>query len=258
MLTLYFSGTGNSAYVARLFAAEMGGACHSVEDRADFSALLSAADSVAFVYPVYASRVPRILREFVEARRAELHGKGLVILCTQMGFSGDGARCFTDMLDRKSFRVLYAEHINMPNNINNFRVFPRTGDRRSARLISAARRRVGRICQNIRAGKVKKRGFNAFSRLLGLMQGAFALKIERLAADSVQIGGECTGCSLCVRRCPMRNLSLENGKAAAHGNCTECYRCINLCPEKAIRIYFQKKVQWQYRGVAQGQGGAPL
>ena len=80
----------------------------------DFSALLSATDTVAFVYPIYASRVPRIMWEFIAAHRAQLHGKKLVILCTQMGFSGDGARCFTDLLDKGSYQVLYAEHIMMP------------------------------------------------------------------------------------------------------------------------------------------------
>ena len=97
MLTLYFSGTGNSKYVAELFAADLGGDCFSIEETIDFSSLIAATDAVAFVYPVYASRVPRILREFVQRHKADLLEKHLVILATQMGFSGDGARCFTDM-----------------------------------------------------------------------------------------------------------------------------------------------------------------
>jgi ferredoxin len=71
----------------------------------------------------------------------------------------------------------------------------------------------------------------------------------------VYIGESCTGCGLCVKRCPMKNLTIKNGKAAAHGNCTECYRCINLCPERAVGIYFHKKVKWQYQGVAGKQNG---
>ena len=97
---MYFSGTGNSRYVAGLFAAEMGGVCLSIEGNADFGRLIQKADTVAFVYPIYVSRMPRILREFIIAYRAALHGKPLVILCTQMGFSGDGARSLTDLLDR--------------------------------------------------------------------------------------------------------------------------------------------------------------
>jgi ferredoxin len=254
MLTLYFSGTGNSKFVAELFTAEMGGECLSIEEDVDFSALLTAADAVAFVYPIYASRPPRIFREFIQEHRSGLLNKDLIILCTQMGFSGDGARSLTDLLDRNTHRVLYAEHLTMPNNINNLFVFPRTGEKRAIRLQKAARRKVRRIAENIRTGVVKKRGFSPLSRLLGLIQGAFVPLMDRMSIDSVHIGEECTGCGLCVRRCPMHNLSLEGGRAAAHGDCTECYRCINLCPERAVHIYFQKKVKWQYRGPAGAEG----
>ncbi|MBN1776968.1 MAG: EFR1 family ferrodoxin [Clostridiales bacterium] len=256
MLTLYFSGTGNSRYVAELFAEEMGCECLSIEEDADFGALIGAADAVAFVYPIYASRMPRILREFILAHKAALHGKKLVILCTQMGFSGDGARSLADLLDKGTYKVLYAEHLMMPNNINNCFIFPKTSDRRILRLKKAAQRRIRRVWENIKAGVVKKRGFNPFSRFLGLWQAAYLPLMDRVLKNAVHIDDDCTGCGLCVKNCPMRNLSLENGKAAAHGNCTKCYRCINSCPERAIAIYFRKKVHWQYHGVQDKRGNA--
>lgn len=249
MLVLYFSGTGNSKFVAERFAKEMESDCYSIEEDADFSGLLLAADGVALVYPIYASRVPRILREFIREHQTDLLHKDLVILVTQMGFSGDGARCLTDLLQQGTYRVRYAEHIMMPNNINNLAIFPRTSEKRTEKLARQAERIVARIAQDIRAGVVRKRGFHPGSRLLGLMQGGFAPRMERMALDTVRIGEECSGCGLCVKRCPMHNLIMEDGKVKALGNCTECYRCINLCPEKAIRIYIKKKVQWQYRGL---------
>lgn len=256
MLTLFFSGTGNSKFAAELFAAEMGGECLSIEADAGFSSLLMAADAVAFVYPVYASRPPRILREFILEHKSGLADKKLVILCTQMGFSGDGARCLTDLFDKNAYRVLYAEHLMMPNNINNLAIFPRTPEARVTKLKERAKNSVRRVARNIRVGVVKKRGFSLFSRLLGLLQGAFAPRIERMAMDAVTVGEECTGCGLCAERCPMRNLVMENGKAAAQGNCTGCYRCINLCPAKAIRIYMKKRVKWQYHGPMNGRDRA--
>jgi ferredoxin len=252
MLTLYFSGTGNSKFVAERFAAGMGGACRSIEETADFGALLRDAKAVAFVYPIYCSRVPRILREFVRTHTAALAGKKLVLLCTQMGFSGDGARCFTDLLPKRAVTVLYAEHITMPNNINNLWIFPQTSFRRIPELTKNAERTVVRICADVKAGRIRRRGFNPFSRFLGLLQGVWMPLMERMSDNAVTIGGECTGCGLCVDNCPMKNLSLINGKAAAHGNCTECYRCSNLCPARAIRIYFKGKVKWQFQGIKNG------
>ncbi len=249
MLTLYFSGTGNSKFVAERFALGMGGACHSIEEDADFSSLIRAADTVAFVYPIYLSRPPRIMSEFVAARRDDLQGKKLVILCTQMVFSGDGARCLTDHLPKDGCRVVYAEHIIMPNNVNNMWCFPHQSPAKVRKLACKARKKVDAICEDIKAGRVVRRGFHAVSRLLGLLQGGFSPNFERMMLNSVRIGGECNGCGLCVRRCPTHNLTLVNGKAAAGGSCTECYRCINLCPRRAIGIYFKGRVKWQYQGI---------
>lgn len=253
MVTLYFSGTGNSKFVAELFAAEMGCECHSIEEKADFGGLIQSADAVAFVYPIYGSRVPRIMREFVKAHTGELNGKKLVILCTQLMFSGDGARCFTDLLPKGTYTVAYAEHYNMPNNVNNFRVLHRTSERTVRRLVKKSRRKTARICADIRNGRIRKRGFNIVSRLFGLMQGMWMPMLEQGMMRSVRIGGDCTGCGLCVKRCPMHNLTLLDGRAEAGGNCTSCYRCSNLCPERAISIYFNGRIKWQYQGIGKGQ-----
>jgi len=257
MVTLYFSGTGNSRYIAELFAAEMGGACLSIEETAEFSALIGKADAVAFVYPVYLSRVPRIMREFVKAHAADLKGKKLVVLCTQMRFSGDGARCFTRLLPRGTADVIYAEHIFMPNNCNNLFVLAQTGGEEAQRLFAQARRTIPRICADIKAGIVKKRGFNIFSHLIGSMQGVFQLPLERLTRKKIRISADCTGCGLCVKHCPMNNLTIEDGRARAGNNCTQCYRCLNLCPERAVNLFFRGKVPWQYHGVKVKQEDAP-
>ena len=65
MLTLYFSGTGNTMYVAELFSRKMNAKCFSIEDAVDFSAEIKAQDTIVFCYPIYNSRVPRIMRIFV-------------------------------------------------------------------------------------------------------------------------------------------------------------------------------------------------
>ena len=64
MLTLYFSGTGNTKYVAELFSRKMSARCFSVEDDADFSVEIKAHETIAFCYPIYGSRVPLIMRLF--------------------------------------------------------------------------------------------------------------------------------------------------------------------------------------------------
>lgn len=137
MIMLYFSGTGNSEYIARRFSERMGVHCHSIEEDMDFAKLLADEDTVAVCYPIYGSCAPRIMRDFVERHRAVLSEKKFIILCTQMMFSGDGARAFARLLPGCDDHVVYAEHFNMPNNISNFWLFPVRDSERNRKQKSA-------------------------------------------------------------------------------------------------------------------------
>lgn len=249
MVLLYFSGTGNSKYIAELFSNKMNINCHSIESHVDFEKLITENDVIAFCYPVYGSRVPRILREFVAKHIGVLNSKNLIIFCTQFGFSGDGARAFTDMFNIDSVKIIYAEHFNMPNNINNICIFPISSDKTNAKRIAKVENKMNTVCNNINRNKVVKRGFNLFSKGLGLIQGAFIPRVELVGKDSVQIDDDCNECGLCIKICPMQNFQLENNIIIPKGNCTLCYRCINKCPQKAISVYIRKKVKKQYNGL---------
>ncbi len=124
MIILYFSGTGNSRYIANLFSQKTGAKSHSIEAKIDFKNIIKENDTIAFCYPIYGSCVPRIMREFVSRNIELLKDKKLIIFCTQLMFSGDGARIFTDLLPKGYGEVIYAEHFNMPNNICNIKLFP--------------------------------------------------------------------------------------------------------------------------------------
>jgi len=253
MLMLYFSGTGNSKYVAELFASEMKAACHSIEDAVDFGSLISESGTIAFCYPVYMSRVPRIMREFVSRHLGVLKGKKTVIFCTQLILSGDGARSFAALFPKNHALVIYAEHFFMPNNVSNVPVLPMPSENTINKCMDTAKRKMEKVCEDIRHGKVRKRGFNLFSRLLGLPQGVFITKTEQLANNSFRADADCTVCGLCVRICPTNNLAINDGKITHNHNCTMCYRCINQCPKKAIRVLLRGKVKKQYKGTKKSE-----
>jgi len=246
---LYFSGTGNSKYIAELFCERMNAACHSIEEKIDFSNLIAPEKAIAFCYPVYGSRVPRIMREFVKRHMESLKDKKLIIFCTQMYFSGDGARAFTDIFPRGYVSVIYAEHFLMPNNVCNFFILPLPGERSIKKYVKKAERKMQTVCDEITYGVIKKRGFNPVSRALGLIQGVFYPKFEKIGMDRVWIGDNCTQCNLCVTICPMNNFENESGKVKPKNNCTMCYRCINKCPKKSISVYLRGKVKKQYKGL---------
>ncbi|MCL2563216.1 MAG: EFR1 family ferrodoxin [Oscillospiraceae bacterium] len=254
MLTLYFSATGNTKYIARLFSKAMGATCLSIEEEADFRAEITAHDTIAFCYPIYASRAPLIMRRFVTEHAELLRGKKLAIFATQVAFSGDGARSLLDLLPSGHVEVVYAEHFNMPNNVCNlWPLFRRQSKRGIARRFARADGKIAAVSADMQAGRVKRRGFSRFSRVLGKLQApAWLRKGERIMGQNLKINDNCTACNLCVSACPMRNLENEQDKIVHKNNCTVCYRCVNLCPQRAITVFLHQKLRWQYRGLPPG------
>ena len=260
MLTLYFSGTGNTEYIAKSFSNSMDAKCLSIEADANFTQELKDNDAIAFCYPIYGSRMPRNMREFVARHMSDINGKKVIILVTQTLFSGDGARVFTDLFWDGMIDVIYAEHFNMPNNVNNLAIMRKANDKKIKKYVRKADVRLRQVCKDIKAGIIKKRGFSRFSQAFGNIQGKAwqgdsrevepsIRSIEYRLKKSVKIRKECTACNLCVEICPVKNLNNENGTVAPGNNCIVCYRCINRCPEKVISIMINTKPKWQYRGV---------
>jgi len=248
LLILYFSGTGNTAYLAHQFADRMGAKCLSIEADADFSAEIQAQDTIAFCYPIYGSRPPRMMREFVARYAQDLHSKRVIIFVTQVQFSGDGARSLLDSLPPDHVEVIYAEHFNMPNNVSNlWPLYRQNSPDRLEGYRLRAMDKLDMICADIRASQVKKRGFSFFSRFLGALQGVPWLKFsESLMGRHLKIHKNCTNCSLCVTICPTQNLEHRDGKIVSQNQCIVCYRCVNRCPVQAITVLIHQKPKWQY------------
>ncbi|MGL4741181.1 MAG: EFR1 family ferrodoxin [Sarcina sp.] len=250
MIVLYFSGTGNTKYVANKFAEKMKVKSYSIEEKINFRKLILNSDIIAFCYPVYGSCVPNIMMDFVEKNKSVLENKKLIILSTQMMFSGDGSRVFVDLLEGVKFEVVYAEHFNMPLNIPNIPLVNVKNGKNLEKKMKKANKKLDKICENIRAKIIKKRGFNRFSKFVGYnFQRRGFSKLEDKLKKGVKVTDECILCERCVKVCPKDNLFLGNKKVEQKGYCTACNRCVNICPKKAITVLYHGKVKKQYKGI---------
>ncbi|MCL1883572.1 MAG: EFR1 family ferrodoxin [Defluviitaleaceae bacterium] len=254
MLTLYFSGTGNTRFLAETFSKKLQAECYSIEEKdTDFDAIIAAHDVLAFCYPIYCSRVPRIMREFSKIHMERIVGKKIIVLVTQMLFSGDGARVFVDLFPKNTVEVIYAEHFNMQQNMGNTPVLNLLNP--TDKFFGRVEKKLDKVCKDIKNGVIKRRGFAKISVLLGCIQGKpwqkdtsiiHATDLEKIVKDRIKIHKECTSCNRCMKVCPMNNLTNHEGTIVHKNNCTVCYRCVNICPQKAITVFFHKKPRWQY------------
>ena len=115
-------------------------------------------------------------------------------------------------------------------------------------IIRQADKKIEVIAEQIKQGKYPKDGITWISHMAGLFgQRLWFYKKTAGYTHKLKINADCVGCGLCVSLCPMKNLSIKNGRAVADGKCTMCYRCISQCPQKAITLLGTEVVeQCQY------------
>lgn len=69
--------------------------------------------------------------------------------------------------------------------------------------------------------------------------GGFSKETKREThnAAKTRVVGECIGCGTCVKACPVKAISLEQGRARiTNSKCFGCGTCVDVCPQKAIKL----------------------
>lgn len=253
---LYFSGTGNTAYIAKRMAANLEAECQSIENRGfDFATACAQSDVILVLYPCYVSGAPRLMRRFATEHKDMFQGKQVAVFCTQALISGDAARAFLDLFPPNWFSVIYTDHFIMPNNICNLPHCRWTFSKPIIVLEKwCAARRVDHLCKNLLREKTHLKGFSALSQKIGNAQRKHQERAEQKAMTNIRVSTDCIGCGVCEKLCPAQNFVIDNGKAQPQGRCEFCFRCLNRCPKKAITALGHHPVIRQYRGIDSNVG----
>lgn len=244
-MILYFSGTGNSRWAARRLADSLGDDVVSINDalKKGESPLLRSDKPFVVVSPTYAWRLPRVVDSWLRAARFEgSHALYFVLTC---GGSADNAAKYTKALCRDEglqFRGL--AEVLMPENY--LALYPVPDEDECRRLIDQAGERLDALAAFVATGEpfperrpTMKERFRS-----GPVNTAFypALVLDKAFATT----GACTSCGLCAARCPLNNITLEQGKPVWKGACTHCMACIGGCPAEAIEYGEKSKGRRRY------------
>lgn len=241
-MIFYFSGTGNSRWIAEQLAVQTGDRALSIPalTGGDANSLLIGADSrVGIVFPIYAWGAPLLVERFCRRIRLE-PGAYAYAVCT----CGDEAGLAMRRLQRiVPFAAAWS--FAMPNNyipgfdVDNPALVQRKIAAASERLPAVAARILAREAEyDVRDGS----GAWLKTALIRPMFNTFARRTKPFYATN-----DCNGCARCERDCPMRAITMEQGKPVwVRKHCAQCMACINRCPTRAIQYGAGTKTRGRY------------
>jgi ferredoxin/flavodoxin len=255
ILVLYFSGTGNTAFIAkklyqRLKADNSGVTLASIEtfpfeSVADY-------DVLYFGFPVYACDMPLPVQRYCE--KLTLPTSKRVILFSTMGiYGGNANRIIAKRFLQRGMTTSYALEIPMPG--SDGLVFLKENSRYAKKLRvrdfendRAILKAVALLTQALELETEKLPPFRLGGMLASFfMQLAFR-PIERIFKKKFWANDSCIGCRLCELNCPMKNISVSATGVFFHDSCFLCMRCINQCPVKAIQIGSMTDNTFRWKG----------
>lgn len=259
----YFSGTGNTWWIADKLKRELDTKnsvkTYSIENellsnRDEITNIINNSDHIVIGYPVYASKMPSIMEEFVESLPKLKSAIDLTIYCTQAIASGDGANYNIRRFKEKGFVIKQTEHFRMGNNfyLPHLPIAPTRNKKILNRLNAKSMNRLQKLALYI--NKQEKRVLNVTppGLLLGVVQRKFYKETITHVQKSLEVDPtSCIKCNICIKNCPGSNISMVNGEITFNKKCIGCVRCYHFCPRNSILIGDKTKNSnkyYRYRG----------
>lgn len=246
---LYFSGTGNTWYVAKSIkvALEAKGAevvCHSIEEgevnsTEKIESFIEKVDKVLVGYPIYGSVAPKIMVDFLEALPS-VDNKSISAFTTVALASGDGSLVYKALLESKGFIYESGQDFITSNNFNVpifANVLKHGNEQKIINRNAKASRKAIRFAEALMKNESIVQGDHLIGKLLGDTQRKHVVQlIKRVNEDLYVEKSRCVGCKRCEVICPVENIKMINEIASIENHCIACMRCYHFCPTKAINI----------------------
>jgi ferredoxin len=232
-MIFYFSGTGNSLYVAKkLSESLMEPGVFSMADKPPAEQLGSPNGRIGFVFPSYYGNLPRIAQRFI--CDLIIHPDTYVFAVVTMGggFGQASIAALERVLAEKGIRLCYGRGILMPANY--IAKYNPMFIGRAAK----ADRRISRVSGEIKAQKPKIKRFP-------MSADSLYKDIESLD-EKFFTEPTCDGCGLCEKICPAGNITLADRRPEWRRHCEHCMACINWCPREAIQYGAKTKKRGRY------------
>lgn len=246
-ILFYFSGTGNTKWVADRFKEQFNLnnidlKLVNIESLEEIS--IKSCDFLIVGSPVYADVHPKIVDDFLNRLPKIKKNMKAIVYSTQGGKSSVAGWLIVSILQKKGFRVVIQSSIKMPNNYY-FGAGKKVIISGQKEMLRNAEKKVETLTNHFLKNKELKEGVFFPRVLLGKISGRTFKRVLPKLSKNITATEDCTKCGLCLRNCPKNNITFENGHAIFHSKCMLCLRCIHICPKNVIRYKGEKINQTQ-------------
>ncbi|MDR1815431.1 MAG: EFR1 family ferrodoxin [Clostridiales Family XIII bacterium] len=263
MKVFYFTGTGNSLFLAeRICEAAGGGDLVSIAaflrecgetgqkdgESGDGKAIgwrkdvLIEDEAVGIVFPVYWVSVPAPVVKFL--RQIRIESPYIFAVPTFGGFGLPVHDHLRELAREQKFHFSLIAGCKMPDNFVPWYDLGKQNRRFPQGKIAA---RADRAAELVAARHVGGTGATILRPLLPLAKRYSTKNASDFDTRYFRVEAACTGCGLCAMACPAGNIRMEGGSAsdsrsrpAFCGMCWCCLACTNVCPQNAIRCEGEK------------------
>lgn len=238
-MILYFSGCGNSGFVAEELGKALGEKVMPLLELGDGEAMrleLSEGEALGIVCPIYAWAVPRVVEAALERLQLNAKPAYCYLACTCGDNIGEADKKLAKILERRGLTLDAAFSFVMPETYINLAGFNLDTPEGEQRKIAAVRERLPQVAERI--ARREKATDVVRGKMPGLKSGLInRLFYSLLITDRKFHATEaCTHCGRCAKECQFGNIELREGTPHWLGHCTNCMACYHHCPVNAIHF----------------------
>lgn len=233
-MVFYFSGTGNSKYIGRRIADDIGDSLYSINSALKNNEYFNDTDIdiLIFSVPTYAWRIPHVVENWIRKSSFKNGAKAYFVMNCG-GEIGNAEKYVRKLCKECSLEFMGCAEIVMPENY--LAMFSTPTPEQGKKIIARAEPLIDSIITSIKstnplpAYKTSLTG-KAMSSIVNVLFYPLCVKADKFTVDSEK----CISCGKCAAECPLNNVRIVEGKPVWDKDCTHCMACISVCPKAAI------------------------
>jgi len=238
-MIFYFTGTGNSKFVAEELGRKLGEKPVSMFSyiKSEVKESFTSEKPLIFVTPTYAWRMPRIAERFV--MDSEFTGcKDAYFVLTCGDSIGNAGKYAKKLCEDKGLNYKGIFGVVMPENY--IAMFNAPEKEEAEKIVKRSLPEIDKVARCI--SQLKPHNVKCVAKDNFLSAAVNPMFYAASIRDKAfKVSDDCNSCGKCIVSCPLNNIQLNNGRPEWKGNCTHCMACICGCPKGAIE-YGKKSI----------------